>query len=130
MRRVTFAALVLLAVVSVPFLARSRRSSPSVPVPPAGASGAVLETLVVLTPHNEAIRSELGHGFRTYMAARGRRIEVDWRAPGGTAEIARYLSSQYAAAFEQYWTRQLGRRWSPEIAAGFARPAASVPAAS
>jgi iron(III) transport system substrate-binding protein len=130
MKRVTVAALVLLTVLSVPFLARSRRNSRSVPVPPSGASGAVLETLVVLTPHNEAIRSEIEYGFRTYMAARGRRIEVDWRSPGGTAEIGRYLSSQYAAAFEQYWTRQLGRRWSPEIAAGFARPAASGPAAS
>lgn len=127
MSRVAAAALVLLVVLALPFLARSGRrdrlSEAAGSPPRAPPSAAALETLVVLTPHNEAIRSELARGFRAHMAERGRRIEVDWRSPGGTAEIARYLTSQYAAAFEQYWTRRLRRRWSPEIAAGYARPA-------
>jgi len=83
-----------------------------------------------MTPDNEAIRSEMGRAFRAHMARRGRAVEVDWRAPGGTSEIGRYLSSQYAVAFELYWTRQLGRRWSPEIAAGYSRAPSSSESSS
>ncbi len=60
---------------------------------------------MVLTPHNEAVRSEFGRAFRDHMARQGRSVEVDWRTPGGTAEIARYLTAEYAASFQLYWTR-------------------------
>jgi len=43
------------------------------------------------------------------MARLGRTVEIDWRWPGGTAEITRYLASEYAASFQRYWTRDLGR---------------------
>src|SRR3954453_10742597 len=55
--------------------------------------------IVVITPHNEAIRFEFGQGF-----AKGPRqhdggpAKVDWRTPGGTTEISRYLTGEYAAA--------------------------------
>ena len=130
MRRVVLAAVALAALLALPFILRSA-GAPATPArdslgrSPTGA----LETLVIMTPHNEAIRSEIGRAFRAHMAHLGRTVEVDWRSPGGTAEIGRYLSSQFAASFELYWTRQLGRRWSPEIAAGFSRPPSS-PAAS
>jgi len=111
----------------LPFVLRSA-AGPAARAPqssaPTSARGAA-ETVIIMTPHNEAIRSEIGRAFRAHMAARGRTVEVDWRSPGGTAEIGRYLSSQFAASFELYWTRQLGRRWSSEIAAGYSRPSSS-----
>src|SRR6185312_9266034 len=51
----------------------------------------------------------------------GRQVDIDWRTPGGTAEISRVLVGEYTASFQLYWTRTLGRRWSSEIAAGFMR---------
>ncbi len=104
----------LVAVLAAPFAARSGRR----PVP--RVSGAA-ETLVVLTPHNQAVRYEFGRAFREHMARQGRRVDIDWRTPGGTAEIARLLAGDYTASFQLYWTRALGRRWSSEIAAGFMR---------
>lgn len=115
----------LLAVLVAPFAARSGRR------PAAQASGAT-ETLAILTPHNQAVRYEFGRAFREHMARQGRRVEVDWRTPGGSTEISRYLIGEYTASFQLYWTRTLGRPWSSEIAAGFMRPqdaSASVAAA-
>ena len=113
-------ALALVAVLALPFVARSTR------VRPPAASTA--ETLVVLTPHNESIRYEFGRAFRAHMARLGRDVEIDWRSPGGTAEITRYLSSEYAASFQRLWTENLHRPWSSAVAAGMARPAAATTA--
>jgi ABC-type Fe3+ transport system substrate-binding protein len=114
-RRIALALLALVAVLAVPFVARSTRKRP----PPA----ADVERLVILTPHNESIRYEFERGFRAHMAQRGRAVEIDWRWPGGTAEITRYLASEYGASFRRYWTDTLGRPWSSAVAAGLARPA-------
>jgi ABC-type Fe3+ transport system substrate-binding protein len=56
------------------------------------------------------------------MARQGRDVAVDWRSPGGAAEIARTLASEYAASFEQHWRHDLHRQWTAEIAAGFSQP--------
>lgn len=86
-------------------------------------------TLVVITPHNEAIRSEFGRAFATqYLARTGQRVRVDWRTPGGTSEIGRYVASEYLAAFQNHWTRTLGRPWSKAIETSFDNPKV-VPAA-
>jgi iron(III) transport system substrate-binding protein len=114
LRRIVLALVALLAVLAVPFVARSTRRRH----PPAADA----ERLVILTPHNESIRYEFERGFREHMARRGRAVELDWRWPGGTAEIARYLASEYTASFQRYWTHDLGRRWSSAVAAGMARP--------
>jgi iron(III) transport system substrate-binding protein len=117
MRRALPALAALVLVLALPFVARSTRT--------AVAPGTAAETLVIVTPHNEAIRFEFDRAFREAMARQGRRIEIDWRRPGGTAEITRYLTSEYAASFERHWTTRLHRRWTPAIAAGFARADAS-----
>jgi len=124
--RVVLAALALATLLTLPFVLRSAGAPGSAPRSGSGAT----ETVIIMTPDNEAIRSEMGRAFRAHMARRGRAVEVDWRAPGGTSEIGRYLSSQYAVAFELYWTRQLGRRWSPEIAAGYSRAPSPSPSPS
>ena len=67
--------------------------------------------LVIITPHNEAIRLEFGRAFSAWHRERhGRPVRIDWRAPGGTTEISRYLTGQYAAAVRAWWTGQ-HRRW-------------------
>ena len=67
--------------------------------------------LVIVTPHNEAIRYEFGLGFsRWHEAHYGRPVKVDWRAIGGTTEISRYLTAQYVSAARGWWANQ-GRPW-------------------
>lgn len=67
--------------------------------------------LVVVSPHNEAIRREFARGFSRWHEARhGRPVKVEWRAIGGTTEIMRYLESEYIAAFRAWWKRE-GRAW-------------------
>jgi ABC-type Fe3+ transport system substrate-binding protein len=104
----------LLVVLLLPFAARSRKE------PAAGA--AAHETLIVITASNESIRYEFGRAFRAHMARQGRDVEVDWRSPGGAAEIARTLASEFTASFERHWREDLNRRWTAEIAAGFSQP--------
>src|SRR5262245_45785250 len=65
------------------------------------------EPLVIVTPHFEAIRYEFARAFRIHMRARsGREVRIDWRTPGGTNEILRYVGAEYAGAFETYWKDQ------------------------
>ncbi len=102
--------LLLAAVVAVPIAMRRGGTG----------SGTAQDTLVVITPHNEATRFEFERGFQKHYRGRtGRTVSIDWRTPGGASEISRYLASQYHAAFEYYWTRQLGRKWTREVEAAF-----------
>jgi ABC-type Fe3+ transport system substrate-binding protein len=78
------------------------------------------ETVVIITPHNEALRYEFGRGFRDWYKARtGKSVNVDWRVIGGTSEITRFLEGEYDAAFQLYWTRQLKHEWSIAVQAGY-----------
>lgn len=111
----------LLVIVAVPFVLRPKRVSVA----------RADDTLVVITPHNEAIRYEFARGFADWYKGRtGRTVAIDWRIVGGTSEIARFLEGEYVAAFEHHWTRTLGKTWSAEVQSGFqnARLAADAPA--
>ncbi len=113
--------LALVGIVALPFILRPKQA------PKEKAD----DTLVIITPHNEAIRHEYGLGFRQWYKARtGRSVFIDWRVIGGTSEIARFLESEYVASFQNHWMRQLGRPWSIEVQAGFAngRLGADAPA--
>jgi ABC-type Fe3+ transport system substrate-binding protein len=110
MKRAAFLAL-LAAIVAVPFALRPGRDT----------TRKTDDTVVIITPHNEAIRYEYARGFeRWYRAKTGRTVAIDWRIVGGTSEIARFLEGEYAAAFERYWVNERGRPWSSEVEAGFA----------
>ncbi len=105
--------LALIATVALPFALRPSHT----------AAARTDETLVVITPHNEAIRQEFAAAFRTWYAAKkGRSITIDWRVIGGTSEIARFLEGEYVAAFQNFWTNELKRPWSSEVLAGFHNP--------
>lgn len=112
--------LTLVATVALPFILRPKQV----------AVARADDTLVIITPHNEAIRHEYGVGFRRWYQQRtGRTVFIDWRVIGGTSEIARFLESEYIASFQNHWMRRLGRPWSMEVQAAFTnhRLAADAP---
>ncbi|MBK8475133.1 MAG: extracellular solute-binding protein [Opitutaceae bacterium] len=92
----------LAVVLVVPFALRPRSSR----VP----DGAV--ELVIVSPHNEAIRHEFGAAFeRWYRQQHGQAVSVSWRVIGGANEITRFLRSEYGTAFRNSWERR-GREWN------------------
>ena len=103
----------LFVVVAVPFLFRQ----------PEIASTSAEDDLVIISPHSEAIRFEFTRAFADYyLKSTGRTVHIDWRLPGGTTEIVRYLNSEFEASFRSYWTQQLRRPWDREVLDAFANP--------
>lgn len=102
--------LALIAVVALPFVLRPKKETKAV------GRG---DTVVIVTPHNEAIRYEFGQAFeRWYRQRTGRDVHIDWRVLGGTSEIARFLESEYLTAFQNLWVNKLGKPWSTEVQSG------------
>ncbi len=86
------------------------------------------ETLIIISPHNEAIRFEFSRAFNDHIRAkRGTSVRIDWRMPGGTSEISRFLEGEYTAAFQYHWTQQLGRAWTSEVETAFQNPKIILP---
>lgn len=113
MLRQTLIILTLVATLALPFVLRPSKES----------AAKADDTLVLVTPHNEAIRHEYTRGFTEWYRARtGRTVAMDWRVLGGTSEIARFLEGEYVASFKNIWTKKLGREWSGELQAGFQNP--------
>jgi len=91
--------------------------------------GAPGDRLVIITPHNESIQSEFGRAFAEHMREKyGREIFVDWRQPGGTTEIARFLRSEYSSRFETLWTKETALPFSYAIRDAFTNPKLDPPA--
>lgn len=68
--------------------------------------------LVIISPHNEAIRYEFGRAFnRWHIERHGTPVRIDWRVIGGTTEIARFLEGETQSVFRAWWTRGLNRPW-------------------
>lgn len=88
-------------IIALPFLLRRHET----------AAPADALDLVIVTPHNEAIRHEFGRAFSKWHAANyGQPVRVDWRAIGGTTEISRYLVSEFLNASRPWW-KKLGNDW-------------------
>src|SRR5438093_2119408 len=103
----------LVAIVLVPLALRPRGE----------AVGRADRTLVIITPHNEATRYEFGRAFAEYFLKKtGQHVLVDWRTPGGTSEISRYLASEYLASFENLWSNKLHRDWNATVRGAFDNP--------
>lgn len=102
--------LALATVIAVPFVLR----------PKAKSITSADDVLVLITPHNEAIRHEFGLAFATWYEERtGRSVALDWRVIGGTSEIARFLASEYTASFRYHWESELGQPWSFAVQGAF-----------
>lgn len=53
--------------------------------------------LVVLSPHNEAIRREFARGFSAWHEQHHQQpVSVDWRMVGGSSESVRFVQSEFA----------------------------------
>ncbi|MDF1752332.1 MAG: extracellular solute-binding protein [Verrucomicrobiales bacterium] len=103
----------LAATIAAPFLLRPGESAGLV------AAGDV-ERLIIISPHNESIQAEFTIGFVRYMKERFERdVYIDWRQPGGTTEIAMFLKSEYANAFENLWRRETGLDFTVPIRDAF-----------
>lgn len=88
-----------------------------------GAARRDSDVLVIISPHNEATRYEFARAFAAaHRAKTGRAVRIDWRTPGGTSEISRYLASEYLGAFRYYWERTLHQPWNGEVQAAFDNP--------
>lgn len=104
--------ILLVVIIGIPFVFREKKSS-LVPIPDA-------ETIVILTPHNEAIRQEYALAFKKwYKKKTGKEVNVDWRYQGGGRDATRYLESMYNNNFKLYWERKLRRTWTSEVASAF-----------
>jgi ABC-type Fe3+ transport system substrate-binding protein len=78
---------------------------------PAGA-----QTLVIITPHNENARAEFENAFRAYAQDRyPKPVAIDWRTPGGTSEITRYVDDQ----FKNSILREFGGKHPREVVRAF-----------
>jgi len=67
--------------------------------------------LVIISAHNEAIRYEFAQAFSRWHRERyGSPVKIDWRAIGGTSEIARYLVAEFANSYRAWWRSQ-GNEW-------------------
>lgn len=109
----------LLATLILPFALR----------PQADTRAKTDDTLVIITPHNEAIRHEFARAFKQWYHERtGRTVALDWRLIGGTTEIARFLEGEYTAAFQNYWVNTLGKAWSNDVLTGFGNGSLSADA--
>lgn len=63
----------------------------------AAVAAPAAERLVVISPHNEAIRDEFGRAFSAWHEGEhGAPVEVDWRVVGGTSESLRFVLSEFA----------------------------------
>lgn len=101
----------LAAVIVAPIALRPKQDS---------ATRAADQALVIVTPHNESIRYEFGRAFAAYHEKKtGKSVLVDFRTPGGTSEIARYIDGGYVASFQNHWTNTLGKPWSSGVQRAF-----------
>ncbi len=102
-RRLSISLLPLLIIIALPLLLKKSDSLDAEETD---------DVLVVVTPHNGAIRYEFERAFKEYWQNKyNRSIDIDWRIPGGTSEIIRYFHSEYTAAFRLHCL-QNGQNWN------------------
>ncbi len=90
----------LAVLIALPLALRER--APAAPGSSGESAGksAEAQTLVIITPHGEPTRAEFTRAFTAWAKAeRGVAVAIDWRSPGGTSDIIRYLEDRYRAAF-------------------------------
>lgn len=101
--------LALLLVLSLPFLVRATAGKAGAPAS-SDRTNKDTPKLVIVTPHVEQIRDEFGRAFaRWHLRTRGSPVFVDWRAPGGTADIMKQLEATLEAATKNGLIDEHGR---------------------
>ena len=79
------------------------------------------ETLVVITAHNKSIRDEYQRAFsKWYKEKYGKEIVIDFRNPGGTSDIIRYIADRYETEFRKlYGENPAWGKWNSAIRTSF-----------
>lgn len=105
---------------AVPFLLRRGTGDGGA----SSGNGAPAEVLVVITSHSEPVKYEMARSFQRYYKEKyGKDIVVDYRSPGGTSDIVRYLYDRFYASFRKHWESQEGLPpWDDEIARAWSDP--------
>ena len=95
LKKILVAALPIFVLLAIPFFLRPASGAPS---------DAPAEKLVIISAHNESIKYEYDRAFRQYYRDRfGRDIELDFRSPGGTSDIVKYIADRYEAEFRHFF---------------------------
>jgi len=82
-----------LALLAIPFALREPADRPATDAHP----------LIIITPHNEAIRAEFTRAFRAYAQRElGYDVAIDWRTPGGMSDISKLINEQYTAVAAEH----------------------------
>ena len=77
---------------------------------------------MIISAHNKGIRDEYDRAFKKYYREKfGKEVELDFRSPGGTRDIVRYIADRYEAEFRHFYEEKSGK-WTPAIAAAFSNP--------
>ena len=88
----------LAALLALPFCLAPRESTRQL----AGQNGC--ETLVIISSHNKALRDEYEAAFtKWYREKYNKEIRIDFRNPGGTSDIIRYIADRYETEFRRYY---------------------------
>jgi hypothetical protein len=62
-----------------------------------------VDTVVVICAHNKTVRDEYEQAFgKWYKEKYGRDVRIDFRTPGGTSDITRYIDDRFHAEFRFY----------------------------
>lgn len=84
---------------------------------------AAAEKLVVISAHNESVKHEYSVAFaKHYRQKYGVDIEIDYRNPGGTSDIVRYINDRYTAEFRHLYEQKYPGKWDNLIASSFNNP--------
>ena len=120
MKTKIIAVLIIFAVILLPpILMRDKGAAPVIPSPD-------MERLVIITPNSDSIKTETGNAFREYYKKKyGKEIVLDFRAPGGTSDIVRFIADRYKIEFRELCEKS-GIEWTPAVSAGFSLDAISV----
>ena len=112
-QRIAAALLILALLILLPAMLREKPVAADLP------DDTLSDTLVVVTPHAESIKYEFERAFQRYYFEKfNRNIVIDWRSPGGTSDIVRYINDRYEASFRRYCEKN-NLPWNSKIAAAF-----------
>jgi len=87
-------------------------------------SGGAVDRLVIISSHNKGVKDEYDRAFRKYYREHfGRDVVLDFRSPGGTRDVVRYIADRFESEFRFFWEKDPANGpWTGEIAAAFADP--------
>ena len=119
-RQLMMAFLPLAALIAIPLLLQPKAEDRT------RAAKTDAAKVVIITPHSESLRYEFSRAFRKYYQDKyGEEVSIEWRTPGGTSDIVKYIDDRYEAAFRTVWQDDPANGpWTATVAANFDNPKA------